>query len=81
MSTTQQHKPKAGVSLNFWRDYQGLYQASVENINENGYGGGYRLAGPSFIGRSSLLYSVLLDERSARELMTYCQVVLDEAET
>lgn len=43
-------------------------QLNIAELDENGSGCGYRLAGPKYNGSSKNLLSVVLDERDAAEI-------------
>lgn len=43
-------------------------QLNIATLDENGRGGGYRLAGPKYNGSSKNLLRVELDERDATEI-------------
>lgn len=49
---------------------QGL-QLGIAALDENGYGDGYRIAGPKYNGSQKRLLSTDLDERDAREIREY----------
>lgn len=47
-------------------------QMSIEDLDENGGGTGYRIAGPKFSGRTENLMCVPLDdERTIKEIRSY----------
>jgi hypothetical protein len=53
----------------------GKPQLSINKVDENGVGGGYRLAGPKFNGSSKLLLQTELDQRDADEIRAYLDAV------
>lgn len=62
------------VVLEVW-EVGGCVQISISEVDENGNGGGYRIAGPSFAGNSRLLTSKTLNERDAKEIRSYIDKV------
>lgn len=54
------------------------YQLSINRIDEDGAGDGYRLFGPKYIGDTVLLRSTTLNERDAREMFAYLRPLLGE---
>ena len=52
-----------------------VYQLSINAVDDEGTGHGYRLMGPKYIGRSRNLRTVELTQRDADEI----RAVLDEA--
>lgn len=60
------------VVLEVWRDQSGSVQTSIGEAN----GIGYRISGPKFSGRSTLLSRYVLTSRDVQEIRRW----LDEAE-
>lgn len=65
------------ITFEISRERGGL-QLSVNEVDERGSGGGYRIFGPKFSGTSTVLRSYVVDERDAREVIRYMQRVLDK---
>jgi len=59
------------IKLEVWRDYQGAIQVVICNEED----GGYRILGPSFIGRSTKLTAHALTKRDADEIRRYLDKV------
>jgi hypothetical protein len=56
------------VTLDVDRYHTGQYQLAISITEENGYGRGYRLAGPGYIGTSSPMFSHTISESDADEI-------------
>ena len=55
--------------------WTGRLQMSISQLDENGAGDGYRIAGPKFNGSSESLLRRELDERDAAEIRAYLDAV------
>ncbi|MFE2407043.1 hypothetical protein ACFXDE_01730 [Kitasatospora sp. NPDC059408] len=77
-------KPTDRITIEVCRDgwTKGL-QISINQVDENGRGHGYRLAGPKFNGSSTSLLKTELDDRDATEIRALLAAVfpLTEDET
>ncbi len=51
------------------------YQLSINAIDTDYYGHGYRLMGPKYTGSSSQIKEVTLDQRDVREIVSYLRRV------
>ena len=58
------------ITLEVSREH-GAYQLSINQVDENGAGHGYRIAGPKFSGGSQPVLTVVLDARDAAEIRGY----------
>ena len=68
------------ISISVWRDrFSNAMQLSIDAENEQGFGTGYRIAGPTFIGDSELLMKKTIKPRDAKEIRHYLDQVLTEA--
>jgi hypothetical protein len=63
------------VTRDGWTD--GL-QMSISQLDENGAGHGYRIAGPKFNGSGEVLLKRELDERDAAEIRAYLDAVFPQ---
>jgi hypothetical protein len=64
------------ITLDVCKDgLTGKLQLSINKLDENGTGGGYRLAGPKFNGSSKPLLETELDQRDADEIRAYLDAV------
>ena len=61
------------VSKDGWT---GGYQISIGELDENGAGSGYRIAGPKFNGSSNVVKHVELTENDARKIMPFLEKLL-----
>jgi hypothetical protein len=68
------------VALEVFKDYQGCWQMSIGVADAKGNGHGHRLYGPSFIGRSTLIFRRMLDARLRKEIRDYLDLA-DAAES
>jgi hypothetical protein len=59
------------VTLTLDKSGFGSYQISINLVDEQGHGHGYRLLGPKYLGDSTELSVVTLDERDAQEIREY----------
>jgi hypothetical protein len=60
------------VQLNLYRcNVTGGLQLAIEDIDDNGAGGGYRIYGPKFMADSTLLRRHVIDDRDAVEIRRY----------
>lgn len=72
---TDQPTTKATITLDAMGDREfPAYQLSINAVNDEGRGHGYRLMGPKYVGRSRNLRTVELTQRDADEI----RAVLDE---
>jgi hypothetical protein len=64
------------ITLEVCKDgWTGGLQLSINKVDEEGRGGGYRLAGPKFNGSSKLLLQTALDQRDADEIRAHLDAV------
>ena len=60
------------LTLDVTKDgWTGGIQLSINCVSDNGWGHGYRIAGPKFNGSGSVLLSAKLTERDAGEIRAY----------
>lgn len=83
MTTTEPSALTAGSSdrltLEVSRDgWTGRLQLSINQLDSDGCGHGYRLAGPKFNGSGEKLLTRTLDERDAEEIRTYLDHVFPQ---
>lgn len=60
------------ISIDLDRDrFTGRFQVSINAIDDKGFGEGYRLIGPKYIGQSQRVDRIVLNERDAKEIRSY----------
>lgn len=58
------------IEISIWES-QGQYQLHISKMADEGFGTGYRIAGPKFIGDSTPLLKHRLTPRDATEIRHY----------
>ena len=70
-------KPGIFISLGM-EGLTGGYQLSINEVDKNGDGTGYRLAGPKFSGCGHEIMKTRIDKRAAKELIKYAEKALGD---
>jgi hypothetical protein len=59
------------VYLEVWQSPWGAYQIIINELDAEGAGHGYRIAGPKLAGEATLLKRHMLDDRDADHIRSY----------
>ncbi|MFI0822272.1 hypothetical protein ACH4TX_42135 [Streptomyces sp. NPDC021098] len=73
-------KPTDSIVIDVCKDgWTGGLQLGISQLDENGTGTGYRLAGPKYNGSQKRLLKHTLDERDAEEIRGYLRAVFPDS--